>query len=179
MRFKKVFAFILTIGAALLQAPSLSAADAVVASASIAPRLTGTWLLDVDTTASPAVRALQTFHSNGTLSETSDLFAQLGEGPGHGVWERDGDSYAATFELFIFEPDHTPAGVIRVRETLTLLSNRVLEGFAVADLILPDGTVIENIDNGPIVGRRVQIEGVRSGEYGSSPTVSSVRRQAW
>jgi len=175
MRFKKVFAFILTIGAALLQAPALFAGDTVETQALVAPRLTGSWMLDVQTTASPAFRALQTFHSNGTVTETSNLLAQLGEGPGHGAWERDGDSYAVTFELFIFEPDHTPAGVIRVRETLTLLSNRVLEGFAVADLILPDGTVIENVDNGPVTGRRIDVMKVKAEEIGSTPAYAPAR----
>ncbi|HEV7238377.1 MAG TPA: hypothetical protein VGQ36_03985 [Thermoanaerobaculia bacterium] len=176
MRFKKVFAFILTIGAALLQAPALFAGDTIETQALVAPRLTGSWLFEVKTTASPAFRALQTFHSNGTVSESTDLIAQLGEGPGHGVWERDGDSYTATFELFIFEPDHTPAGMIRVRETMTLLSNRVLEGFAVADLILPDGTVIENIDNGPLTGRRIDVMKVKAEEIGSTPAYAPVRR---
>ena len=176
MRFKKVFAFILTIGAALLQAPALLAGDTIETHATVVPRLTGSWILEVQTTASPAFRALQTFHSNGTVSETSNLLAQLGEGPGHGAWERDGDSYAVTFELFIFEPDHTPAGVIRVREKLTLLSNRVLEGFAVADLILPDGTVIENIDNGPVTGRRIDVMKVKDEEIGSTPAYAPVRR---
>lgn len=167
MRFKKVFVFILTIGAALLQAPSVFGETP--------HRLTGSWILEVKTAATPAFRALQTFHSNGTVTESTDLFAQLSEGPGHGVWDRDGDSYDVTFELFIFEPDHTPAGMIRVRETLTLLSNRVLEGYAVADLILPDGTVIENIDNGPVTGRRIDVMKVKAEEMGSTPVYSPAR----
>jgi hypothetical protein len=120
-------------------------------------RLTGSWVVEVESTATPEFYALQTFHAGGTVTETSDLLAKGGEGPGHGVWYRTEEGFAATFELFIFEPDGAPAGRIRVRETISVINENRFEGFSVADLILPDGTLIENIDNGPIHGRRIVV----------------------
>jgi hypothetical protein len=143
------------------------------------PRLIGSWTLDVKNTASPEFYALQTFHFGGTMNETSDLLAQGGEGPGHGTWERTDDGFAATFELFIFNPDRTPAGRIRVREAIRVVDSAHFTGFAVADIILPDGTLIENIDNGPIAATRVSIEKVRPEEYASTPSSISRRRATW
>jgi len=143
-----------------------------------APSLVGSWVLDVGATATPAFRALQTFHAIGTVNETSDLLAGLGEGPGHGAWQKDGDSYNVTFELFIFEPDHTPAGRIRVRESLRLVDENHLTGYAVADLILPDGTLIENIDNGPMTGTRVRVIPVRPEEQNAFPVNARYARRA-
>ena len=140
------------------------------------PGLVGSWVLDVKLAVSPPFQALQTFHAFGSMNETSDLLANLGEGPGHGVWYRTGNEYIATFELFIFNPDHTPAGRIRVRETLKITGQDTLEGFSVADLILPDGTVIENIDSGPMTGARVRVEGVRPEERNGPANAAFARR---
>ena len=142
--------------------------------------LIGTWVLDVDVSASPDFHALQTFHMGGTVDETSDLLAALGEGPGHGVWQRSGNhEYEVTFELFIFNPDATAAGRIRVRESLHVIGENKLEGFAVADLILPDGTVIENVDNGPVTGTRVRVKGVTAEEMSATPRVQLLPRGTW
>ena len=144
--------------------------------------LVGSWVLAVDSTATPDFSALQTFHLGGTVDETSDLLAGLGEGPGHGAWKQTGiGHYSVTFELFIFNPDRTPAGRIRVRESLRVVNENTLKGYAVADLILPDGTIIENIDNGPMTGTRVPLEAVRPEEIGSAPiaTTRMPARRAW
>ena len=142
-------------------------------------RLIGAWHIDVASAATPPFIALQTFHLGGTMSETSDLLAQGGEGPGHGSWERTEDGYAVTFELFIFNPDHSPAGRIRVRESITMIDANRFKGFSVADLILPDGTLIENIDNGPIDGTRVSVVKVRPTDL-APPTPSVLgSRRAW
>lgn len=142
--------------------------------------LIGSWVIDVQSEVAP-FNAFHTFHAGGTMSETTNLLATLSEGPAHGAWQKDGDGYATTFELFIFEADHTPAGRIRVRETITLIDNDHLTGIAVADLLLPDGTIIENIDNGPMTGTRVPLEAVRPEEIGSAPiaTTRMPARRAW
>lgn len=139
--------------------------------------LVGAWILDVQSTATPPFHAMQTFHAVGTMNESTDLLPNLGEGPGHGAWQRDGDSYTATFELFIFNPDRTPAGIIRVRETLTLVDENNLTGFTVADLILPDGTLIENIDNGPVTGTRVRVRPIRPEEKNAFPVNARYARR--
>ena len=140
------------------------------------PSLVGAWVLDVKLVASPPFRALQTFHANGTMSETSDLLANLGEGPGQGGWMRTEDGgYTATFELFIFEADHAPAGRIRVRENLKVNGDKIT-GDTVADLILPDGTLIENIDSGPVTGTKVRVLPVKPEELNSVPANSAYTR---
>ena len=139
-------------------------------------RLTGSWIVDVVSPNAPEFYALQTFHSGGTVSETTDLLAQGGEGPGHGVWTRDGDRYAVTFELFIFNPDATPAGRIRVRETIEVSSESEFDGVAIADLLLPDGEIIENIDTAPIHGKRIEVVPVRPEELHSQKALPQYSR---
>ena len=135
------------------------------------PTLVGSWVVNVGQGATPPFTALQTFHRGGTVDETSDLLAQGGEGPGHGAWERTDSGYAVTFELFIFEPSGAPAGRIRVRETITLTSDSTFTGASIADLILPDGTLIEHIDGAPITGTRIGVKAVRPEEIGSPANV--------
>ena len=131
--------------------------------------LIGAWVIDVQNVATPPFVAMQTFHTGGSMNESTDLLANLGEGPGHGSWRKDGNTFTATFELFIFNPDHSPAGIIRVRETLKLTDENSLTGFAVADIILPDGTLIEDIDHGTLTGRRVRLAPVRAEEQQGFP----------
>ena len=132
-------------------------------------RLIGSWVVNVQSVA--PFTAFHTFHIGGTMSESTDLLALGGEGPGHGAWERtSNDGFASTFELFIFNPDGSPAGRIRVRETITLTDDNHFTGVAIADLLLPDGEIIENIDTSPIVGTRVSIVKVRPDELSSLPS---------
>lgn len=139
--------------------------------------LVGSWVLDVQNVATPPFHAMQTFHAGGSMNESTDLLANLGEGPGHGAWRREGDAYTATFELFIFNPDRSPAGIIRVRETLKLTDDNNLTGFAVADIILPDGTLIEDIDHGTVTGRRVRVAPVRDEEQRGFPANAGYSRR--
>jgi len=143
----------------------------------LAPALIGSWVVNVAQGATPPFTALQTFHRGGTVDETSDLLALGGEGPGHGAWERTPDGFAVTFELFIFEPSGAPAGRIRVRETITLTGDRTFTGYSVADLILPDGTLIEKIDGAPITGTRIDVKAVRAEEIGSAGTAFAPRKR--
>jgi len=175
--FLGIAAILISIQPVYAQKPSLDGSDAERVIRAASPALVGSWVFTVETTATPAFHALQTFHAIGTMSETSDLLANLGEGPGHGAWQKDGDKYHVTFELFIFEPDHAPAGRIRVRETLELAGDNELTGYAVADLILPDGTVIENIDNGPMTGTRVRVAPVRPEEQNAYPANARYARR--
>ena len=141
------------------------------------PKLVGSWIVNVAAGATPPFTALQTFHQGGTVTETSDLLAMGGEGPGHGSWERTDNGYAVTFELFIFEPSGAPAGRIRVRETITLTGDTTFTGHSVADLILPDGTLIEKIDGAPITGTRIGVTTVRPEEIGSAATAFAPRHR--
>lgn len=119
----------------------------------------GTWRIHVPQSSSglPPFNALHTFHSGGTFTETSDILATLAEGPAHGVWSGEGPEFLLTFELFVFNPDHTPAGMVRVRcEIVVFAGSDKLTGKAAVDFIAPDGTEEKNIDTGTFNGTRVK-----------------------
>jgi len=126
-------------------------------------RLTGTWLIDVSESDQglPPFRALQTFHADGTFTETSSLLGGGEEGPAHGVWQRiDRDDYALTFYLFVFDENGDAAGMVRVRVAIHLIDSDHLTGDTAVDFIEPDGTVIPDVDSGPFTGERLLVEPV-------------------
>lgn len=125
--------------------------------ASASSRLTGTWVIHVpESPGSAAFNALQTYNDDGTMTETSDLLAQLVEGPAHGVWSGKKSDYQVTFELFAFE-NQQPVGRIRVRVSIHLINDDNLTANAVVDFIDPDGTVIPNIGGSPFSGTRIKV----------------------
>ena len=113
-------------------------------------RIVGTWVCDVPDGDPVPFKALQTFHDDGTFTETSSLLGRGEEGPAHGVWKRDGRLYGLTFQLFAFDPaSGDSVGMIRVRVSLKLDKQDLLTAtFASADFIHPDGT-IEELGGGP------------------------------
>jgi hypothetical protein len=106
-------------------------------------KIVGTWLCDVP--GEPAFRALQTFHADGTFTETSSLLAQGQEGPAHGVWMRDDGEYQLNFQLFAFDPSTGEStGMIRVRVSLAVdRPDHLAATFGVVEFIDPDGTITE------------------------------------
>ena len=108
-------------------------------------KIVGTWVCDVPNGQPVPFMALQTFHEDGTFTETSSLLGRGEEGPAHGVWKRDGNLYHLTFQLFIFDPSTGDnVGMIRVRVSLRLESADQLKATSsFAELIAPDGSVIE------------------------------------
>jgi hypothetical protein len=114
-------------------------------------KIVGTWFCDVAVEeGQPPFRALQTFHADGTFTETSSDLAKLLEGPAHGVWSRDDGQYRLTFQLFSFDPDtHVSTGMIRVSVSLRLDGpDRLKATFGAVDFIDFDGTITE-LDSGP------------------------------
>jgi len=111
-------------------------------------KIVGTWVCDV--VGDPPVRALQTFHADGTFTETSSLLGKGEEGPSQGVWNRDGGLYGLTFQLNAFDPaTGDNVGMIRVRVSLKLdKPDHLLATFGSADFINPDGTIAE-LGGGP------------------------------
>jgi hypothetical protein len=108
-------------------------------------KIVGTWVCDVPNGQPVPFKALQTFHADGTFTETSSLLARGEEGPAHGAWKRDGRIYRLTFQLFAFDPSTGDnVGMIRVRVSLRLESPDQLNAtFAFAEFISPDGSVTE------------------------------------
>jgi hypothetical protein len=113
-------------------------------------KIVGTWLCDVPNGDPVPFKALQTFHADGTFTETSSLLGRGEEGPAHGVWDRDGRLYRLTFQLFAFDPaTGDNVGMFRVRVSLKLDKQDLLTAtFASADSIDPDGTITE-LGGGP------------------------------
>lgn len=121
-------------------------------------RLTGSWVMNIPATpGAAAFNALQTYSDDGTMTETSDLLAQLSEGPAHGVFSGKKSDYLVTFQLFIFDENRQPAGRIRVRCAIHLNDDDHLTAQAAVDLILPDGTEINDIDSTPFTGTRIKV----------------------
>jgi hypothetical protein len=108
-------------------------------------KIVGTWVCDVPNGQPVPFQALQTFHEDGTFTETSSLLGRGEEGPAHGVWKRDGHLYRLTFQLFAFDPaTGDNVGMIRVRVTLELDSaDQLTATFSYAEFIAPDGSVTE------------------------------------
>jgi len=113
-------------------------------------KIVGTWICDVPNGDPVPFMALQTFHADGTFTETSSLLGRGEEGPAHGVWDRDGRNYRLTFQLFIFDPaTGDNVGMIRVKVSLSLdKPDHLTATFGSADLIDPDGNVTD-LGGGP------------------------------
>lgn len=73
------------------------------------------------------------------------------------MWSGEGPEFLLTFELFVFNPDHTPAGKVRVRCAIVVFtgSDKLTAQVAV-DFIAPDGTEEKNIDTGTFTGTRIK-----------------------
>ena len=113
-------------------------------------KIVGTWICDVPNGDPVPFMALQTFHADGTFTETSSLLGRGEEGPAHGVWSRDDGLYRLTFQLFAFDPaTGDNVGMIRVRVSLRLDSaDHLTATFAFADFINLDGSITE-LGGGP------------------------------
>ncbi|HJS17179.1 MAG TPA: hypothetical protein VJ785_00415 [Anaerolineales bacterium] len=113
-------------------------------------KIVGTWICDVPNGEPVPFQALQTFHADGTFTETSSLLGRGEEGPAHGVWKKDGRLYGLTFQLFAFDPaTGENTGMFRVRVSLSLDKTDLLTAtFASADFIAPDGRIME-LGGGP------------------------------
>ena len=113
-------------------------------------KLVGTWVCDVPNGDPVPFMALQTFHADGTFTETSSLLGRGEEGPAHGVWSRDDGLYRLTFQLFAFNPaTGDNVGMIRVRVSLRMDSaDHLTATFAFADFIDLDGSINE-LGGGP------------------------------
>lgn len=120
--------------------------------------LVGAWYVNIpqSETGLPPFNALQVFHDGGTFTEVSDLLATLTETPAMGVWDIDPvDKYLLTFQLFVFDENRAPVGMVRVRCRITLINLNEFSAEGVVDFIDPDGNVILAIDKTPFTGKRI------------------------
>ena len=121
-------------------------------------KIVGTWLITVpDAPDAPGFKALQTFHDNGTFTETSDLLGQGVEGPAHGAWTGKKNDYRLTFQLFTFDEQGLPSVRIQVRCTIRIVNENTLQATTTVDIIEPDGHVIANVGGGPFSGVRLSV----------------------
>lgn len=123
--------------------------------------IVGTWTVTALNPDGSFFNAIQTFHADGTYTETSDLLGRLPEGPSQGAWEKVGNTYRLTFVLFGFEPDGSSYGKIRVRGELTLRpGNRRFDARYEVDILLNDGTVLDTVGTGTGLARRLTVLGL-------------------
>ncbi|HKY55174.1 MAG TPA: hypothetical protein VJM08_12745 [Anaerolineales bacterium] len=113
-------------------------------------KIVGTWVCNVHEGSPDPFQALQTFHADGTFTETSSNLAKGEEGPAHGVWSKDGNKYHLTFQLFAFDPASSESvGMIRVRISLRLDdADHLTATSELAEFIDPDGNITE-LGGGP------------------------------
>ena len=113
-------------------------------------KIVGTWICNVHEGSPDPFKALQTFHADGTFTETSSNLAKGEEGPAHGVWSKDSNKYRLIFQLFAFDPASSESvGMIRVRISLRLdNADHLTATSELAEFINPDGTITE-LGGGP------------------------------
>jgi hypothetical protein len=117
-------------------------------------KLVGTWVCSVHEGAPDAFKALQTFHADGTFTETSSLLAKGEEGPAQGVWAKSAGKgenvYDLTFQLFAFDPaSRESVGMLRIRISLRLDgADHLTATSEFAEFVNPDGTITE-LGGGP------------------------------
>ncbi len=120
--------------------------------------IVGTWTVTVSNSDGSSFNAIQTFHADGTFTETSDLLGKLPEGPSHGVWEKDGEVYRLTFVLFGFDATGAANGKIRVRGEMRLRpGNRDFDASYKVDNLPADGTVLDTVGTGTGIARKLQV----------------------
>ncbi|HEX4953757.1 MAG TPA: hypothetical protein VF017_10230 [Thermoanaerobaculia bacterium] len=121
------------------------------------PRIIGTWNVHVPgPDPSQDFDALQTFHADGTFTETSSLLGSLVEGPAHGVWVQTKNGFVLTFELFAFDEQGTPTGRIRVRNRIFLEGGHSFRAVSTVDVLPPDGEPILDVGGGEYTATRLQ-----------------------
>jgi hypothetical protein len=122
------------------------------------PRIIGTWVVHVPgADPSQDFDALHTFGADGTFVETSSLLGTLVEGPAHGVWSQTGNGFLLTFQLFAFDDEGNPAGMIRVRCRIVLLSSNSLRASTVVDILPPGEAPILAVASGDYTGSRLAL----------------------
>jgi hypothetical protein len=83
------------------------------------PALIGSWIISNVTPQGLLTRSLFSFHSDGTLTQTS--VSHLTQGPGHGVWKQVADrTYEATFWLLEFGSNGAHINTIKRRSRIEL-----------------------------------------------------------
>jgi hypothetical protein len=121
-------------------------------------KIVGTWLITVpDAPGAPGFKALQTFHENGTFTETSDLLGQGVEGPAHGAWSGKKNDYRLSFQLFTFDEQGNPSVRVQVRCTIRIVNENNLQATTTVDIIEPDGNIIPAVATGPFSGVRLAV----------------------
>ncbi len=122
------------------------------------PRIIGTWNVHVPgPDPSQDFDALQTFHADGTFTETSSLLGSLVEGPAHGVWVQTKNGFVLTFELFAFDEQGAAAGRIRVRNRIFVQGANAFRADSTVDVLPPDGEPILDVGGGEYTGTRLQL----------------------
>jgi hypothetical protein len=124
--------------------------------------IVGTWVVDVAESDGgvPGFQSLLTFHEGGTLTEVSSELGLGLQGLGHGGWTRQGQDYAATFQVWLFNPDTGVAeGRIQVRAAIRIDKDNQMTADTAIDFIDPGGNVIPDIDSGPFEATVLEVVG--------------------
>ena len=117
----------------------------------------GTWQMTIapSATSPEGLEVLMTFFADGNYLETINIGAST---TAHGVWMESDNSYCYTFQVFTFDEQGKYAGRRIIRGEISLDGPDHLTGMGSADIITPDGKVIENAFSAPIEANRMKVE---------------------
>ncbi|MGI8408273.1 MAG: hypothetical protein ACR2M8_00145 [Pyrinomonadaceae bacterium] len=110
----------------------------------------------------PPFRVLMTFDGDGGFVGTGDGDNAVGS-PQHGVWERIGGkssrTYAVTFRQLFYNPDSSPTGLMKARQTVILNeSGDAWQGPFQIDIYAADGTTLLFSGTGTAAATRIKSE---------------------
>ena len=140
MRNKRIFIILSVIGLLLALTTTVYATTSAHPAG---PNIVGTWKLAIapSETSPEGLEVLQTFFADGNYLETINIDAST---TAHGVWIGSGNTYLYTFHVFTFDEKGAFAGRRIIRGTLRMDGPDHFTGQAKADIITPDGEVIED-----------------------------------
>ena len=98
---------------------------------------------------------LQTFFADGNYMETINISASS---TSHGVWIGSGNTYLYTFHVFSYDEKGAYAGKRIIRGTIRMDGPDHFTGYGTADIITPDGKVIEDAFSAATEATRMEVE---------------------
>ncbi|HRJ40383.1 MAG: hypothetical protein KJZ86_01190 [Caldilineaceae bacterium] len=119
--------------------------------------IVGTWKMSIaPSESSPeGLEVLQTFFADGNYLETINISALSSS---HGVWMGSGNTYLYTFRVFSYDEAGKYSGTRVIRGKVQMDGPDRFTGAGAADIITPDGQVIQNAFSAPIEATRLQVE---------------------
>jgi hypothetical protein len=154
MRNKRIFSILTVLG---LLAALTAAVYATTSAHPATPNIVGTWKMAIapSDTSPEGLEVLQTFFADGNYMETINIGAST---TAHGVWIGSGNTYLYTFHVFNFDEKGAYSERRIIRGSIRMDGPDHFTGQARADIITPDGNVIEDAFSVTIEATRMEVD---------------------